>query len=174
MSNIDDFNTIVGVVFSQLYESFPIPCKIHSFRIVASVFTDPKAPDVSPEERHRRVMSQYSPDNETPEEKEDKERLDSLYSVFIAAMDWLKHEGFIRTTTEKDLEYLDVVLSLKGLQALSIVPSGVHSSPLGQQIIESVKVGSLDGVRDLAKKAIGGLVSIITEAFARSLLTSHG
>lgn len=153
MSNIDDFNAIVGVVFGKLYESFPIPRPIYSLETVIAVF-QPKAPDLPPEKLHQRTISQWLDGDETPEEKEDRERCNVLYSVFSAAMDWLKHEGFIRTPEQDSLVYTDVVLSMKGLQSLSMIPAGLEA-PIGQQLLAETKRGSVKGVGDLAKRIVG-------------------
>lgn len=152
MANIDDFDAIVGIVFSKLYGEFPIPTTIESLPVVIEAMDEVREwTDEEMSRLHeRRLHGMDLPEEFSASEK----RASLLFEIFEAAMDWLSAEGFLRTNGHgAGLHYLDTVLTLKGLQALSVVPAGVQS-PLGQQMLNEAKKGSLEGLRDLAKRAV--------------------
>lgn len=151
MSNIDDFNTIVGLVFSRLYACFPVGVEIDSVEIVTQAL-DGKLTrgEVARDFESSSLGNGPLADSLPSQERDEAERLFNIYS---AAMKWLEAEGFIRFDDHGVGLHLECALTLRGLQSLSLVPDGLKAT-LGDQIMQATKEGALVGVKDLAKKAI--------------------
>ncbi len=152
MSNIDDFNMIVGLVFSKLYENFPVGVDVGSVEITTQIL-DGKLTrgEVAKDFEGRFPGNDPFAESLPSQEGDEAER---LFTIYEAAMNWLGAEGYIRFDNEAIAQYFGCVLTLRGLQALSLVPGGITTSTtLGDKIMEATKEGALSGVREWTKKA---------------------
>lgn len=126
--NIDLFNQIVGSVFGDLYEAFPVPrdLRAYEYAIKMGLHPDPTYIDTA---------------QETPVE---------------SALAWLLAEGFIRTDAiHAEGDYIPrAVLTHKGLQLLSLPSSLGNHQSIGSELVEVAKKTGAEGLKDLGKKAI--------------------
>ena len=170
MSNIDDFNIVVGLIFSKLYEEFPIPCWIGQVEHV-EVLNQGKLT----REQLLKLDEQRAPGMEPLYRSHAEEEMMAIaehgFAIHSGAMEWLIAEGFIRAVVINDGTYSNCVLALKGLEALSLTPDAVRQSKtIGDQVVENVKSGSLDAVKDLAKRAVSYGLALSAQAVVRSAL----
>ncbi len=112
---IDHFNTMVGLIFAQLYENFPIPTEIDEAAI-ADAMGVTKTPNSAREHKQQFDF-------------EDLPSGDPFLAVFWAALTWLRDEGFIRGGG-RDLPIGDIILTSKALVAMNATPEGL-GKPLG-------------------------------------------
>jgi len=109
MSRIDDFHKMVGIVFSRLSETFPVPRDL-----------DPGA--VPPG-----MLALEGPGP-----------TGSVEAMFGTAMRWLRSERFISYDGEQAEGFLEARLTEKGASALSRAPEGLPV-PVGAAIIAAVR-----------------------------------
>lgn len=136
MDNIETFNTIVGLIFADLYEMFPVPKKL-------------LAADYA--ERVGLLDDESVPRLERPDPA-------------AAAIEWLIQEGLIRQRHESGIESIPglaggygvspCTLTHKGLQLLSVPTSLKEHDSIGSQMVKAAKDGTLTGMKELAKTAV--------------------
>jgi hypothetical protein len=136
--NIQEFNTIAGLIFAQLYKAFPVVEDIDRAGIA-------KAMGV--------VGNDWS-----------KHKLPSglTFSDLLAhTVSWLSVEDYTRAAGAHPGER--VMLTTKGLAAMSAVPSGLKES-LGTELKKAVEKGS-----SLNYGAIGDLVGGLFSGFTKGM-----
>lgn len=134
--NIDRFNRVTLAVFADLYESFPIP-------------TDFDSKIVGIEAAGDLINS-----------KDDAELASAWMEAARTAVTWLEKEGFLRwKMATLGGEFFQVVLTQKGLNVLSQVPSSIKENPekvpLGKLAKSTLASGAKGLVADVAKEVIG-------------------
>lgn len=136
--NIQKFDELVGRIFSELYESFPVPKSIK-----ADVWDDYMA-DLN----EGGLGAQFQTESD----------------FFNSTVEWLMHAGFIRY---KEINFggraNGCVLTAKGLEILKAIPKSLEPS-LGEKLIEASKSGVVEQVRSLTGQALSYGVSLALSA----------
>ncbi|MCW2286606.1 hypothetical protein M2323_004372 [Rhodoblastus acidophilus] len=144
MDNIDHFNTLTGLIFDELYRSFPLPISyFHGDKALATMGVEISY-----------TTSEFF-DEELPNEYGNLPGTEiKSYRFLIETLSWLRTEGFI--LADGDHANRDVVLTSKALTALNATPATLKGEEsLGKQIGKAAKnVGAETG-----KQTIGQLVS---------------
>jgi hypothetical protein len=138
-ANIAEFNTIVGLVFAQLYDQFPSPIDRINREAIASAMGVPS----SGLETH--MLPSGRP----------------FTRVLTHTVLWLSDEGYIRPRGSSPAEI--VALTEKGLAALNAVPKGL-SATIGSTLVKasSETRPNLSGIGDLIGGVIGGFTKTMT------------
>lgn len=154
LKRIDYFNLIVGQIFAQLYENFPVPTNLNEAAIAAAL-------GVSAEDKSGGYGSPVYEFGDLPNG-------DSFYDIFTSARLWLHDEGFIRA--EGDWAHIEPVLTAKALAVMNAVPPGLTGGKsLGSQITDAAKGAG----KSAGNAALGDLVGQVLGAaggFAKGLL----
>jgi hypothetical protein len=137
--NIAEFNTIVGHVFAQLYERFPLPIEHIQPQAIAS------AMGISSADWANHVL----PSGRT------------FNAVLVHTLNWLTEEEYIRSLGPGTYER--VGLTQKGLAALNAVPKGLSAS-VGTSLVMATggSGSSWSSVGDLVGSMIGGFTRSIS------------
>ncbi|PVB59733.1 hypothetical protein [Labrenzia sp. 011] len=149
--NIDDFNTITGLIFAQLYANFPVKEDLDEAAIAKALGIE--IIDVS---------SKDWPDPKIFNFGEISPGL-PLRRVLWAACIWLRDEGFIRADGES--ANIEMVLTTKALSAMNAHPKSLEE-PLGKRLQSAAKTAGTEA----GKKAISETASLIIGAVAKSFL----
>ena len=144
MSNIDTFNTVVGLILADLYEHFPVPIDLRAFdyALRSGLIADPSDIDI---------------EDEVP---------------VSASIEWLIEEGFIRSGTTDLSGGLApyCVLTQKGLQLLSIPDVLNQKESMGEQIAHAAKSGTLEGLKELTKRVVCEGSKMLLEASIKAAM----
>lgn len=134
-ANISEFNTIIGIVFAQLYESFPVPADLHNRQAIASAMGVSSA-DALPSGR-------------------------PFDEMLVHSMNWLSMEGYVRSAGLTPYEQL--TLTQKGLAALNAVPQGL-SVTVGTSLVQATSGSERNwsGIGDLVGGVIGGFTKSVS------------
>ncbi|HCT6277149.1 TPA: hypothetical protein OT304_000088 [Pseudomonas aeruginosa] len=135
-TNIDTFNAVVGVIFSELYLSFPLPRDLNEGSV-------------------RKILGKEGDDWLTSFSRSE--------GFFRSTMDWLIHADYIwheGTQSEFAKRYCRCVLSPKGLESLKATPTGIGGVSLGERIAEASKAGTLKVLGDFASQSLGIALSM--------------
>lgn len=132
LKNIEVFDILVGCVFSELYENFPV-CK--------EIKTEP----------FLKKIEMYSIENVLILSETLFWLRDSGFITFKSPNEKniSKMEGTIAFPT-----FSCVVLSAKGLEILKKVPKSIDEKGLGDEMIEAVKLGAKDRISELVSSAL--------------------
>jgi hypothetical protein len=131
-ANISEFNTITGLVFTQLYGQFPVAVDLDRAKIESAMVASSST----------NVLQSGRP----------------FAEVFAHSLNWLSNEGYIRSAGA--LAYEQVTLTTKGLAALNAVPQGL-SATIGSTLATNASAGNWSGVGDLIGGMIGGFTKSI-------------
>jgi hypothetical protein len=131
-ANIREFNTITGLVFTQLYGQFPVAVDLDRAAVASAMGAS-----------STHVLQSGRPFTE----------------VFAHSLNWLTNEGYVRS--RGSLPYEQVTLTTKGLAALNAVPEGL-SATIGSTLATNASAGNWSGVGDLVGGIIGGITKSIT------------
>jgi hypothetical protein len=135
-TNIQEFNTVVGLVFAQLYKNFPEIKDLDRLAIARAM----GVPDDQP-------VSYMMPSGMT------------FAHLWAYTIKWLNDEGFIRSSGSHPAAH--VVLTHEGLRALNVVPQGLQQS-IGTAVVETSGRGDLSRIGDLVGGIFGGFTKSIT------------
>jgi hypothetical protein len=138
--NIQEFNTIAGLVFAQLYEAFPSRKNIDYDRVARAMGVE---------------------GNDWSAHKLPSGR--GLRATISETIDWLNSEEFIRSHGLSPPER--VTLTTKGLAVMNAVPEGLKEK-LGVELTKAINKAPSSGVNmsaigDLMGSFFGGLVKSI-------------
>jgi hypothetical protein len=138
--NIQEFNQIAGLIFTQLYGAFPVVEDIERARIAASMG----------------VAGNDWSEHKLPSGRDFNEML-------AHTIGWLNNEDYIRAYGAHPSKR--VVLTTKGLSVMNAIPSGLKE-PLGTELTRAVEQHrdskfDLGRVGDLMGGFFGGLVKSI-------------
>jgi hypothetical protein len=136
--NISEFNTITGLVFTQLYEQFPVAVDLDHTAIETAMGDAFSTGSTN-------VLQSGRPFDE----------------VFAHSVIWLSNEGYIRSEGPSGLFMKQVTLTTKGLAALNAVPQGL-SVTIGSTLATNASARNWSGVGDLIGGVIGGYTKSIT------------
>lgn len=124
--NIQQFDEMVGKIFAHLYAKFPVP-----------VVLTPE-PFVQQATRHDFKLGEI-PTKET--------------EFFLATVEWLAKEGYLRYRNRSQLWVDEVVLTNQCLQLLNIVPDSLQAS-IGSQLVEASKEAGKGMLQELASEVL--------------------
>jgi hypothetical protein len=133
-TNISEFNTITGLVFTQLYEQIPVAVDLDRAAIASAMGTSASS---------TQALQSSRPFTE----------------VFAHSLNWLSNEGYVRSAGP--LPYEQVTLTTKGLAALNAVPQGL-STTIGSTLATNASAGNWSGVGDLVGRIMGGFTKRVT------------
>ena len=134
---VQEFNTIAGLIFAQLYQTFPIVEDIDRQGIARAIGV---------------------PGNDWSKHPLPSGR--TLGDMLAYTIAWLNAEGYIRAAGAHPAER--VTLTAKGLTAMNAIPSGLQE-PLGTELrkaVDQTPSPNLSGIGDL----IGGFFGSFTRA----------
>ena len=137
MNNIDKFNEFVGLLFADLYKSFPTP-----FNINASTYLE-------------EIIS------------EDDEQGAFDYTQFVIhSCRWLNSSGYIQLDGSEYIggsaDY-HIVLTEKGLETMKLTPDSLEShESIGELLVDSAKNNAIESAGELAAKALSFGFNILT------------
>lgn len=131
--NIDLFDEYVAIIFSQLYESFPVKNTLDVRKLSGHSETD----------EFGRLCA---PDGRPSQESE----------IAYATIEWLRESGYIRTgDASYPLAFYDCVLTTQGLEVLKAKPESITArDTVGDKLSRFVREGSLELAKDVAKSAL--------------------
>jgi hypothetical protein len=116
-TNIQEFNTIAGLIFAQLHRAFPVVENIDRGGIAGDMGVE------GPWVEHRLPSG------------------GTFNEVLAHTIGWLNHEGYVKAYGSHPAA--NVLLTAKGLAAMSAVPSGLKDN-LGTELRRSVEQPHLD------------------------------
>ena len=136
MDNFDIFDQIVGIIFAELCDLFP----------VGAIF------------EVNQVVHEVSPQGNF-DEYDLKEMVESTF-------DFLAREGFMVERGDSRQGFReDVCLTLKGLAAVKKKPSSLGGETVGSAISSAVKEGAVDKVKSLVSDLISiKTVTVVAES----------
>jgi hypothetical protein len=137
--NIEEFNTIAGLIFAQLYQAFPILVDLIDRQAVA------KAMGVGADLATHKLPSGRS-----------------FADVFVHTISWLNAEDYIKAAGGHPAER--VTLSTKGLAAMNAVPPGLEHS-LGSELTKAAGDHSAPGVATRVAEIMGAFAGSFTKSF---------
>lgn len=150
--NIEYFNTVVGIVFDELYAKFPITVKLDEAKIaktMGATVTD-QSPINWPEDEPRLIDYGKLTEN-------------IPFEILLwSTVNWLHDEGFVRHLADVKSE---ITLTSKALSVLNATPEA-FDKPTGARLNELAKnAGSEAG-----RQAIGETVGYIIGAVAKGII----
>ncbi|MCQ4631674.1 hypothetical protein GB927_016605 [Shinella sp. CPCC 100929] len=150
--NIDHFNEIVGLVFDQLYRSFPIETDIDEEAIAKALGIE--IIDNTPDDWPAPKILNYGVVREGV----------PFRLLLYATLRWLNSEGF--TTGRGEYSQMSVCLSAKALTVLNASPSALSQS-LGAKLGEAVKGAGTEAGRSVIGETVGQIIG----GFTKSILS---
>lgn len=131
--NIDLFDEYVAIIFSQLYESFPIKSLLDVRQLTGHTDSD---------EFGRLCAPNGRPSKES--------------EIAYATIEWLRDSGFIRAGEPNyPLAFQKCVLTTQGLEVLKATPESIQAKgSIGDKLVRFVREGSLELAKEAAKTAI--------------------
>jgi hypothetical protein len=148
---ISDFNTVTGLIFDQLYQSFPTPSPIRVEAIADAMGL--KALEV-----------QEGDEPWMPTVGEPYEALPSgraLVDFVDATIRWLSEEGFIRTGT-----FRESVLTAKALTIMNATPDSLNGESLGATLSGAAKSAGTEAGRAAISETVGQIIGAAAKAMA--------
>lgn len=130
MSNIVKFDEYTGIVFGTLYEAFPIPVDLSIKGITGESSADYL------DFTHQEI----STDSE----------------IAFHSVQWLANTGYLSTSGTNGVDFFNVVLTEKGLEALRAIPESINSEnlPLGARLAAAIKTGATETIIKLSAQTI--------------------
>jgi superfamily I DNA/RNA helicase len=127
-ANISEFNTITGLVFTQLYKEFPVPVNLDRAAIESAM-------NVASSSSH--VLQSGK----------------SFTEVFVHSLNWLSKEGYVRSAGP--LPHQQVTLTIQGLATLNAIPQGL-STTIGSTLATTayVSIGTMHLAKGLEFRAV--------------------
>lgn len=131
-NNIELFDEYVARIFSDLYQSFPIPIGLNACRISESETLDNFG---------RPLGSDGEPSK--------------AIEICKSTIDWIAEAGHIKTTHGNQYGYAKCVLTAKGLEVLKSVPDSIQvKNSLGESLVAALRTGSMGAATELGKCAV--------------------
>lgn len=167
--NIQTFNEVTGRIFAELYASFPVPLDLFTLRVSGLDCSNWEVPSSF----HEMVQTLgYCDLEEPPQELWDynddslgmlltqqppcvADEIEKRLNFIVDAVDWLKGTGFITASRNTRPYIRDAVLTAKGLEALSAMPSSISGEkPLGEKLIDQAKKGGKSVLGETVKQVL--------------------
>ena len=146
-SNLDHFNAVTGLIFTQLYEAFPLTVRIDYVGILQALGLEP---DLRHGTDGRQFVSQYP----------DFENGTNSSAVLNGAVSWLEDEGFIRKNS-----YDEHTLTSRALAALNSVPESVGGATLGSKLGGAAKHAGAEAGRAAIGEVVGQVIGAAARGF---------
>ncbi|HEV7345793.1 MAG TPA: hypothetical protein VGN60_09215 [Devosia sp.] len=146
-SNIETFNTLVGLIFGQLYEAFPVPVGLNTDEIAQTLGV--QGYTVREILTGRDIVAEWG------------ELMDgsAFWSFYSSALSWLCEEGLIR-----QVEPYEYVLTSAALTALNARPDALKE-PLGRRLAGAAGSAASEAGRaaigEVVGQVIGGVFKVI-------------
>lgn len=139
-TNIELFNQYTAKIFTELYESFPVPMWLVDVRLSGGKFIE----------------------NERGFEEPDFET-----KIAGSTILWLVEAGFINASETDARSAYNATLSAKGLELMKLVPSSIDSKmSVGDNLLKILKEGSVDAAKVLISKALTDFFPIIYQTMS--------
>jgi hypothetical protein len=138
-SNMEEFNTIAGLIFAQLYKAFPVRIDLLDRPAIA------KSMGISGDWTVHKLPSGRT-----------------FANVLAHTISWLTVENYINSSGGHPAA--QVALSSKGLVAMNAVPPGLKQS-LGSELTKAVGDGSTPGVATKIAEVMGAFAGSFTKSF---------
>lgn len=145
--NVELFNTLVGLVFDQLYRSFPIPARLDTdmiakgMDVVGYATSDTIMPGQT-------IVSDWGMLSQT-----------SFWHIYKGSLDWLEAESFIR-----EVEHEEWVLTASALSALNSRPASL-SAPIGKRLADVATQAGTEAGRAAISELVGQLIGSAARGF---------
>jgi hypothetical protein len=153
-TNIDYFNETVGIVFAELYASFPKRVAVDQVVIAEALGVEVSYPEPT-----KRPDLRIGPIDDSPRFAE----LDTgmnFEMMLNATKQWLQEEGFIRGGDDQGRGQFQ--LTAQALTAMSATPTGL-SEPLGSRLTAAVKETGSDTRRAVIVGLVGQIIGLATK-----------
>lgn len=143
--NIAYFNTLVGLIFGQLYREFPIQTRINTDDIAIAMgvegyaTSDTIVPGV-------KIVSDWGMLSQT-----------SFWQLYEGTLAWLKEEGFVRELTHEEW-----VLSASALATLSLRPAALDA-PLGKKLGDAARGAGTEAGRAAIAELVGQFIGAVAK-----------
>lgn len=149
--NLEYFNTMVGLIFEQIYSEFPIPIDIDERAIAEAmgIGVIDSTPANVPVDGIRTINFDMLP-NGVPFRK-----------VLYPTLKWLQSEGFITSAGSQASH--NVVLTAKALLAMNASPDVLGPS-LGQKLTGVVKGAGTEGGRAVIAETVGQIMGAVMKS----------
>ncbi|MBP0439550.1 hypothetical protein [Tianweitania sediminis] len=144
-NNIERFNTIVGLVFEQLYRAFPVPITIDEPAIA-------KAMGLTVELKYHDDDPRFPPVAQIGNFDDGS----SFNGMLWAALPWLVDEGYIRAQGQVRSE--EAVLTSKALSILNAAPESLGGT-LGAKLTGLAKEAGSEAGRAVINGVVGQIFS---------------
>lgn len=144
MSNIDRFDSLVGKIFAELYENFPVPMNISDEMFLAELIPAEKGTE------------EYS------------DLADGRSEFFESTVDWLVRAGYVYSVIRNEIpsdSFMGACLTPKTLECLKGLPANLGGDTIGRQLSAAAKNSATDIVRDLASQALSRGAALAAGAF---------
>jgi len=138
--NMQEFNEITAVIFSQLFIAFPVARNINPDEVATVLGLA----------NRRHQMPSGRPFNE----------------VFASTLDWLINEEFVRSLGTLSAER--VVLRTKAIAVMNVVPPSL-SQPLGSELADATKQASTEGGKRKITELMGNFFGSFIGSFSKTI-----
>jgi hypothetical protein len=142
-TRMDDFNTVVGLIFKQTLDSFPVARDIDQEAIVIAMGIGLESGKALAD-LHLPSGSKYS---------------ELLWHTAV----WLRDEGYIQSRGKTVLER--VVLTSKALAVMNATPAGI-----GRNLGDKLSDVAQHAASETGRAAIGGIAGEIIGGFAKGVM----
>ncbi|PLX36223.1 MAG: hypothetical protein C0606_16120 [Hyphomicrobiales bacterium] len=155
--NIDLFNELVGLVFAQLYDRFPVASNIDRKKIGEAIGLE-------------LISSEINKKGQEQVKFVDPVEGLSFERLLLNTTRWLIHEGFIRS--ERNDAMVSVVLTSKALTALNAMPASLvpqeDERSFGDQLSGLARETATEARRSAITKIVGEVVGHFVRAATSS------
>lgn len=138
LNNIEIFNGVVGKIFANLYESFPIYSPIETSKYATDLV------DI-----------------------DDFDASWDAHEIAEAALNWLVNAGYIWLKEDQSIsdQFYQGVLSPKALEVLKAVPDSINGSDtIGEKLVMCSKGTFNSGLNDIVGQAVSMGFKLLTNA----------
>lgn len=131
-SNIERFDQLTGLVFSKLYQSFPIAIDLHVMQFADALVYD------------------------KPITEDDRFRGGEPFDFFDNTIQWLIESGYVVSRHASSYAYTfeTCTLTAKALEVLKAVPQSVGGESLGGRIAAAAQEGATAKLKELAGEVL--------------------
>jgi hypothetical protein len=139
-ANIEEFNTIAGLIFAQLYKAFPVRLDLLDRQAIATAMGVPGT----------NWGAHILPSGQ------------SFSTMLAYTLSWLVDQGYVSAPGAHPAER--ITLSEKGLAALNAIPSGLKQT-IGSKLTEAAADTSSPGVANKIAELMGSFAGSFTRSY---------
>lgn len=131
-SNIDRFDQLTGLVFSKLYQSFPIAIDLNVMQFAEALIY------------------------EAPISEHEQRSGGEPYEFFDNTIQWLIESGYVvsRYSSSYPCTFASCTLTAKALEVLKAIPQSVGGETLGGRLTAAAKDGATSKLKELAGEVL--------------------